>query len=419
MLFRDQCVAKGTMIPMVETDTEVNYQGYKVEVNGSPVTEMRIFRNKTAQQFEIGVDNCLVFPFDVRNTIAAAMGPNGFTTYGSATINASLRIYDVIVNKLTGAVTESSFGTYQFNNVIDGYYANFAPNVQGANDAVVLSCNYMQNGLYHVPEGAIALLTTYGNVTVNIGGDVTSSGYTVWNLSNMMNTVKEADFIVRTGATELLRFRITKTVLTDGSNSSINSGNKAGSVKNNDYNICPPQYRWSDLFQEENGPSSGGATSSGGNSGSVYYSSVFNNIFFENIRGGLESVAAINVSSVSASANRSRVVLENKTWQPSNVGNPSVSGIDPKSYKFAKHFGRAQGFITKQYEFFTGSIDDLFLNSMATCRRAFLLGGGTTNVDSMIQGYIDGVSASHEEFEDGYKAWRVSFSFTQEIGLEN
>lgn len=419
MLFRDQCVAKGTMIPMVETATEVNYQGYRIEVNGSPVTEMRIFRNKTAQQFEIGVDNCLQFNFDVRNTIAAAMGSNLITSYGSATINAAVRIYDVVVNKITGVVTESSFGTYPFNEVIDGYYANFAPNLQGANDPVILSCNYMQNGVYHVPYGAIALITTYGNVRI---GSTIGSGYTVWNLTNIMDTTPEIDFVVNNNndQSKMLQFRMTRTELTDGSNSSVNGGNKtSGAVKTNDYNICPPQRAWSDLFQEEEGPSSGSVSGSSSNSGSVYYSSVYNNIFFENIRGGLESVAAINVSSVSASANRSRVILERKTWQPSSVGNPSVSAIDPKSYKFAKHFGRAQGFITKQYEFFTGAIDDLFLNSMSTCRRAFLLGGDSNHVDSMIQGYIDGVSASHEEFQDGYKAWRVSFSFTQEIGLEN
>jgi hypothetical protein len=174
---------------MVETATEVNYQGYKIEVNGSPVTEMRIFRNKTAQQFEIGVDNCLQFSFDIVNSLQAIIDMATHLTIGSATISAAVRIFDVVVNKETGDVTESSFGTYQFPNVIDGYYANFAPNVQGANDTVLLSCNYMQFGTYHIPVGAIGLVTTFGSATMTVtrnGSTIFSqaaSGYTVWKIS--------------------------------------------------------------------------------------------------------------------------------------------------------------------------------------------------------------------------------------------
>lgn len=420
MLFRDQCVAKGTMIPMSETETEVVFQGYRVEVGGSPVTELRVFRNKTAQQFEIGIDNCLEFNFDLINAIPSVLGSAPFTTFGSAVINAAVRIYDVTVNKETGIVTESSLGSYPFNNIIDGYFANFAPNQQGSSDPVILSCNYFQNGLYHVPEGAIAVITTYGSVSISVTGPTnysgSASGYTIWNLSNMMGSVGDYIFVVTAGST-VLNFRITRTSLIDGSNSKINNGYTTS--KGNDEKICDAQKVWSDLFGEQDGPSSGGVDGSGSNTGSVYYSSAFNNILFENIRGGMESCGAINVTNASASANRSRVILERKTWQPSSIGNPSVSSVDPKSYKFAKHYGRAQGFITKSYEFFTGTIDDLFLNSMATCRRAFIVGGGSNHVDNMIQGYIDGVTASHEEFQDGYKAWRVGFSFVQEIGLEN
>jgi hypothetical protein len=424
MLFRDQCVAKGTMIPMSETETEVVFQGYKVEVNGSPVTEMRVFRNKTAQQFEIGIDNCLEFAFDIRNSLSAILSMTDKLTIGSATINAAVRIFDVTVNKETGAVTESSLGTYPFNNIIDGYFANFAPTFQAANDPVILSCNYFQNGVYHLPPSAMAIITTYGDVfltCVGTGGfpyEGSASGYTVWNLNNILLDV-EGDISIFGGGRLMIKFRLTRTELIDGSNSKINGGRVATDSSRNSEKICEDQKAWSDLFQEEDGPSSGGASGSGSNTGSIYYSSVFNNILFENIRGGLDSCVAVNVSGMSASANRSRVILERKTWQPTSVGNPSVSSVDPKSYKFAKHYGRAQGFITKQYEFFTGTVNDLFLTSMSTCRRAFIVGGGSDHVDSMIQGYIDGVSASHEEFQDGYKAWRVSFSFVQEIGLEN
>lgn len=413
MLFRDQCVAKGIMSPMVETDTTVTYQGYKVEVNGSPVTELRIFRNKTAQEYEIGIDNCLQFDWDIVNVLEAVMSPTMINSYGSATINAALRLFTVTVNKETGVITESSSGVVNFNEIIDGYFANFAPNVQGPSDTVLLSCNYSQNGVYHVPDGAIALITTYGSATITGGVGGSSSGYTIWNLTSMMGAQREVDFVVSGTMGEILRFRITKTILVDGSNNNINSGSVGGSNLTNTYNICPSQRVWSDIFQGEE--VEGGGT----NSGNVYFASVYNNVFFENIRGGLESVAAINVSSVSASANRGRVILERKTWQPSSPTTPIGSVVDPKMYKFAKHYGRVQGFITKQYEFFTATIDDLFLNSMATCRRAFILGGGNAYIDTMMQGYIDGVSASHEEFQDGYKAWRVSFNFTQEIGLEN
>ncbi len=39
--------------------------------------------------------------------------------------------------------------------------------------------------------------------------------------------------------------------------------------------------------------------------------------------------------------------------------------------------------------------------------------------NGLIQGTIEGISATREEFEDGYQAWKVSIEFRQEIGIAN
>ena len=65
MLFKDQCVYPTPVESYTETETEITSTGYKVFVGGSPVTEMKIFRNVGLITAIIDIQNLIEFSNDM------------------------------------------------------------------------------------------------------------------------------------------------------------------------------------------------------------------------------------------------------------------------------------------------------------------------------------------------------------------
>lgn len=415
MLFRDQCVAHGTMPPLVETDDEITAQGYKIKVNGSYVSEMRLFRNLSAESFIINMQDVIEFDDVIdMGSVVSTLNSSGKYSFGDTTKTAALEIFDVTIDKETGVVTESSIGSQNFTKVFDGLFGNFKQGVDQVNGAI-LSTKFLRGGKYFLGRGAIDVMSLFGSSEMKIKSNdgattlatITGTNYTVYNIDAASHGQSALEYKVefKISGSLVCSFFVVKSTKVDGSNKSITGGSSVLTPEN----ICENQ-------KDSVGNSTGGATTGAGGTNSVYYGDIYYNILFKHPFGGLDSIGSVNITGMSASGERDSVVLQRKEWINTGAATPEDNNDVPGYFSSQDNVQNGIGFASMSYEYYSETIDELWLAAASASRVAWLSGNRNT-VRGAIQGLIDGISATYEEFEDGYKAWRVSVSFRQSVGI--
>ena len=402
------------VIPIVETDTEVNLQGYKIEVNGTDVTPMRVFRNETAQEAIINIQDSLLFDETVNpQAIITALRTTGVYDGGDPVIaEAKVRFYDVVINKITGDVTESSLGSHVFTNIFNGLFGNFRQSVNQVTGAV-LSSKFLRGGKYNLGKNAIDVVSLYGSWAVefyDLGGalitTVSTTAYKVVNVDLFSHgfTNMEYKVVCKNAGSYVFEFWINKSNKADGSNSKINNGNTTAT----------PDYYCADQVDSTGNPTSG--TSGTGGTNSAFYGDSYYNILFEHPWGGIDSIGSCNLTGFGGSSERVVLNLDRKVWKRTAIGTPHLSNQSPNELSTSDNVSSAKGFASMSYEFYSETIDELWLAAVSASKRAFV--AGNRNVAfGCIQGVIESISASYDEYQDGYRAWKVSVNFRQTVAF--
>lgn len=401
---------------MTETATEVNLQGYRIKVAGIYVTEMRVFRNQLAEEAIINLQDSIIFDESVNpQSVITSLRNTGIWDGGDPKKTAQVEFFDIIIDKETGAVTESSQGTHNFPDVVNGIYGNFVPSVIQAS-GLLLSSKFLRGGTYFLGKNAIDVISIYGTGSVVFkdmtGATITTvaiSAYKVVNVDIAAHGFSNMDYQVTAtiGGGTVLDFYIKKSTKIDGSNSAINDGSTTAT---------PDKYCADQVDNIGNPTSSEGGGSAVGGTNSVFYGDPYYNIIFEHPWGGWDCTGTCNMTSASGSSQRNVLSLDRKAWKRTSIGNPHLSSQQPNEFSTSDNVNASVGTTSMSFEMFTETIDELWLSAVSASKRAFL-SSSRNSVFGVIQGVIEGISASYEEYQDGYKAWRVTFSFVQTVGF--
>lgn len=389
MLFKDQCVYPVTISAYSETDTEITSEGYRVFVGGSPVTEMRVFRNTGSINAVINIENLIEFNSDLffayLNNFA---GSGAVYTVPSPTKTAQVKVYNLVYNKDTGVTVETELGAVTMNNIINGKFGNYFPKQmlnQTTSKYVFLSNKYSYGGKVLITKNSYDVFTFYAlaSCTVKI---FNRAGTELNSISCSVNGMYVVSLNGELWGTDLKEYRI---VLSGGSGTEV-----IYDVFISPYIEALP-YRRSGTYSED---------------GEKRF-----NLFVKHPWGGLDHIANVNAVGISGSANRQELRIQDTAYIHGGSANSfevptqSASVFSTSSLPIS-----SEGRFSQSYEGYVTNINELWIAAISAAKVGYLV-SDSNDIKTIIDVNIDSVSASLEQIENGDKIWKVSVSVTQKI----
>lgn len=388
MLFKDQCVYSTSISPYVETDTEITSSGYRVFVGGSPVTEMRVFRNTGTINSVINIENLIEFDNDMFFAYLNNFSGSAVYTVPSATKSAQVKVYDIVYVKATGATTETELGTVTMNNIINGKFGNYFPiNMldQTTSKYVMLTNKYSYSQNVYITKNTYDVFTFYAlaSCTVKI---YTKSGILINSVTCGANGMYVVSLNPNSWLTTLSEYRIE---LSGGTGTEIN------------FNVYVSTYlealpiRRGTAYTED---------------GQKRF-----NLFVKHPWGGLDHIANVNATSISGSSTRQELRIQDQVYIHGGSANSfEVTTQAASAFSTSSLPVSSEGRFSNTYEGYVSNVNELWIAAMAASKVGYLV-SDSNDIKTIVDVTIDSVSASLEEIENGDKIWKVSVSVTQKI----
>lgn len=407
MLFRDQVVYTATISGFTEDEMTWNGYGFKVFNGATELKGLTLFRHATSQVVNIGLQDLV--PYD-HAFWATKIYPVMFSLINNGVYNTDekfqiiVKLYDVEIDKTTGVATETESSSTTFANVIRGRFGNYLPPSKDGSGSLVAG-KFTKNGTYFVGANCLDCMTVYGpgSITFKTTAGATiytysfSTGYTVMTVDLLrQNTVSPNPAMVYiveiVAGSKTYIFRIDKSKKSDGSNSKIQGGSSTSTTPDK---ICDNQ-----LISVGN-PDTPGTGSGSSNTNSVYYGSVYDNIWIEHPNGGIDNLGTVNILGGGGNINRISIQLQENLW---------LGSYTP----FQDLASSGSGGLSKNYQYFSETISESWIAQVSASKRAYIV---VNDADGwkVVQGELSSLSYNYSEYEDGYKAWSIEGTFNQTV----
>lgn len=389
MLFKDQCVVWKDIDGYTETETEISGKGYRIMVNGSYVTELRLFNNIGAVEVAINCESVIDFGHGVfLSYLQSHTTTTPVHNISNPTKTVKVRIFDVVFNKETGLTTETLAEEFTMNNVIDGKFGNYFPQRmknQATAEWIMLTNKHIVWGRYHIHKDCNDIITIFvlSAATVTLQpldgiGDVVTYNYT----SGM------------------------KVINLNASRWGLNTKRYIISVTTNAGNDWEIEVEKSEFLNHR--PIK---------SGTCYEEDGLQdmNLFFKNPMGGIDNIGNINMTSVSGSARRTNLRLNDVLYRHGG-GDNDFEVVSQSEYEFSlgHSYIDSEGYFSGQYEAYITNVSEMWIAGLAACKMGYLVKNDTV-IDTIIGVNIDSVSASKTELEGGLVVWQLNISLSQKI----
>lgn len=388
MLFKDQCVYSVTMAAYIETEEQITSYGYKVFVGGSAVTEMRVFVNKGSVNAVINIENLIEFPNDMFFAYLGSYGGAGVYSVPSPTKNASVKLYKIVYNKLTGDTVETELGNVAMNKIVNGKFGNYFPKQmldQSTSKLVMLTNKYSYGGRVLITKKSYDVLTFYTIASVSVrildmnenqigtallSADnmyIVSLNCAAWGLNK-----REYQVVFESGGSELFRYEVYVSSYIDGL----------------------PQRRGTQYSDD----------------GEKRF-----NLFFHHPWGGLDHIGNVNASSINGETNRQQVRVQDTAYIHGGSANSfETTTQSPNVFSTSTLPVTSEGKFSQSYEGYVSNVNELWIAAISASKVGYLV-SDSQDIKTIIDVEITGVSASIETLENGDKLWKISVSATQKI----
>jgi hypothetical protein len=389
MLFKDQCVYPVTISAYSETDTEIVSEGYKVFVGGSPVTEMRVFRNTGSINAIINIENLISFDNDLFFAYLNNFNGSGSVyTVPSPTKDAQVKVYSLTYTKATGVTVETELGAVSMTKIINGKFGNYFPKQmlnQTTSKYVFLSNKYSYGGKVLITKNSYDVFTFYAlaSCTVKI---YNRAGTELNSVSCAADGMYVVSLNGAVWGTDLKEYTI---VLSGGSGTDI-----AYDVFISPYIEALP-YRRSGTYSED---------------GQRRF-----NLFVKHPWGGLDHIASVNAIGITGSSNRQELRIQDTAYIHGGSAN-SFETTTQAASKFSTSSLpiSSEGRFSQSYEGYVTNINELWIAAISASKVGYLV-SDSNDIKTIIDVTIDSISASLEQVENGDKIWKISVSVTQKI----
>lgn len=387
MLFKDQCVYPTPVESYTETETEITSTGYKVFVGGSPVTEMKIFRNVGNINAIIDIQNLIEFSNDMFFAYLGNLSGAGVYTVPSPTKSAQVKVYEIVYNKETGSSTETEQGSVTMNNIINGKFGNYFPKQmldQTASKFVLLTNKYSNGGRVLITRATYDVVTFYAlsSCTVRL---LNKAGTQIATQSCGANGMYIISLNSAAWGSTLKEYEI-----------ELSSG---GNTITYDVKISP--------YLEGLPLSRGGCYAE---SGEVRF-----NLFIKHPYGGLDNIGMVNAVGISGVSSRQDLRLQDKTYIHGGSANSFETTTQAASaFSTSSLPMQSEGRFSSSYEAYATSVNELWLAAACGSKTGYLV-AYNDDMNTIIDVNIESASASLEEIEGNTKIWKISVSATQRI----
>lgn len=405
MLFRDQVVYVATIPGFTEDEDEWNGYGFKVFNGATEIKSLTLFRHAVSQIVNIGLQDLV--PYDhaywatrMDDVLFALL--NGGVYSSDEKFQITVKVYFVDVDKNTGVATETESGSILFADVIRGRFGNYVPPSKNSTGSLV-GGKFTKNGTYFLGANCLDVVTVYGpgSITFKTTAGATietrtfTGGYNVATVDlyryNILSPNSAMVYLVTVVAgSKTYNFRIDKSKKSDGSNTKIQGGSSSTPDK-----ICDNQ------VSSVGNPDTSGGGSGSSNTNSVYYGSIYDNIWIEHPNGGLDNLGTVNILGGSGNINRISIQLQENLW---------LAGHTP----FQDLASYGSGGLGKNYQYYSETISESWIAQVSASKRAYMI---INDADGkrVLQGELSSISYNYSEYEDGYKAWSIEASFNQTV----